>query len=395
MDDYVVIGGGLVGLATAYQLLRAKPGVAVSVLEKEDQICAHQSTRNSGVLHCGLSYKPGSEKARLANRGTKLMKQFCDENGIRYEICGKLIVATSSEEAARLEPLRAQGEANGLVGLRILSHAQAREIEPHVGGVGALQVPEEGIADYGAVGRALATHIEKLGGRIVTRSGVRGIVRTGNEWILETESGERRAKTFVACAGLYADRICRMAGEVSPAQIVPFRGEYYRLIPSRTALVRGLIYPLPDPTFPFLGVHLTKRVNGEIDAGPNAILALAREGYTRTTLRLGEALEAIRFSGVRRFVARHPRHAWNEVRQSLSKGRFTRALQRLVPEISAPDLVKAPSGVRAQAMRADGSLVQDFLFHQTRGALHVINAPSPAATASLAIGEEIVKRILG
>jgi L-2-hydroxyglutarate oxidase len=322
------------------------------------------------------------------------MKIFCDANGVRYDICGKLIVATNQAECAQLEGLRNQGVENGLVGLRLLSLHEAREIEPHVGGIAALHVPEEGIVDYPAVGQALVSLIRRMGGTVTSSSRVYGLHRSGNEWVIETTNGEYRAKYLITCAGLHADAICRMAGEDPPTRIIPFRGEYYRLVQERSSLVRHLIYPLPDPTFPFLGVHLTRRINGEVDAGPNAIMALAREGYDWTTINVRDSIGALSFPGVWRFIGKYPGHTWREVRQSLSKRRLAAALQRLVPSIGVADLVPAGSGVRAQAMRSNGSLVEDFLFHQTLTALHVLNAPSPAATASLAIGEEIATRAL-
>ena len=393
-NDCIVIGAGLVGLATAYKLLEQRPQTRVTVLEKEDHVCAHQSGRNSGVLHAGPSYKPGSTKARLTHRGARLMKIFCDANGVRYDICGKLIVATNQVDRVRLEGLRNQGIANGLVGLRLLSLDEAREIEPHVGGIAALHVPEEGIVDYAAVGQALVSLIRRMGGTVTTASRVYRLHRSGNEWVIETSNGEYRAKYLVTCAGLHADTICRMAGEVPPTRIIPFRCEYYRLVQERASLVRHLIYPLPDPTFPFLGVHLTRRINGDVDAGPNAIMALAREGYDWSTINARDSIGILSFPGIWRFIGRYPGHTWREVRQSLSKRRLAAALQRLVPAIGVADLVSTGSGVRAQAMRSDGTLVEDFLFHQTRTALHVLNAPSPAATASLAIGEEITTRAL-
>jgi L-2-hydroxyglutarate oxidase len=344
------------------------------------------------VLHAGLAYKPGSNKAKLVTEGTRLMMEFCDEHSIRYDICGKMIVATSAEELTRLEPLRAQGEANGLQGLRIVSHAEAREHESHVGGIGALLVPQEGIVDYGGVGQALVNSIRQAGGQVVTDAKVNAIAGYAGGWRISTTAGEFGASYLINCAGLHSDRICAMAGQRPSVRIVPFRGEYYRLRADRASLVRGLIYPMADPKFPFLGVHLTRRVDGNVDAGPNAVLALAREGYDWKTINLRDSVNAVTFPGLWKFIARHPRQSWDEIRRSFRKGLFVRALQALVPELVDEDLIDGSAGVRAQAMARDGTLVQDFVFEEGPRALHVLNAPSPAATASIAIGRMIAQR---
>lgn len=321
-----------------------------------------------------------------------MMMEFCDAHSIRYDICGKMIVATTPEELTRLEPLRAQGEANGLQGLRIISHAEAREHEPHVGGVGALLVPQEGIVDYAGVGRALVEAIQLAGGRVVTDAKVNAIAGQPGGWRVSTTAGEFAASYLINCAGLHSDRVCAMAGQQPSVRIVPFRGEYYRLRPERASLVRGLIYPMADPKFPFLGVHLTRRVDGSVDAGPNAVLALAREGYDWKTINLRDSVNAVSFPGLWKFIARHPQQSWDEIRRSFRKGLFVRALQSLVPELVDEDLTDGSSGVRAQAMARDGTLVQDFVFEEGPRVLHVLNAPSPAATASLAIGRMIAER---
>ena len=388
----IVVGGGIIGLATAYKLLQASPGSSVVVLEKEPGVGRHQSGNNSGVLHAGLYYKPGSYKARLAVDGIRQMTAFCEMHGIPHEICGKLVVATSDEEVPRLRTLLERGEQNGLTGLEWLDPPRIREIEPHAAGVAAVRVPEEGIADYPSVCTALVGEIERLGGRVVTRARVLSLHRATNAWVAASEAGDFEAPLLVNCAGLHADRVARMAGERPELRIVAFRGEYYRLRAEREELVRNLIYPVPDPAFPFLGVHFTRMIRGGIEAGPNAVLAFAREGYTNTDFNARDLADALSFVGLRRFIARHAGTCWSEMRRSYSKRLFARALQKLVPEVRTEDLEPGGAGVRAQALLPDGTLVQDFHFVERAGALHLLNAPSPGATASLAIGDEIVRR---
>ncbi len=395
MKSVLVVGGGLVGLATAWRLLEKHPGLTVTLLEKEPQVGAHQSTHNSGVLHCGLYYKPGSAKARLAVRGIRQMVAFCRAENIPHEICGKLVVATRPEELPRLDELLRRGAANGLQGLRKLEPAEMRRIEPHVGGLAAAHVPEEGIVDYRAVCDRLAARVRERGGRIVTRARVTRLERRGAEWVAGTPVGEFAAAFLINCAGLHCDRVAALAGERREVRIVPFRGEYYQIRPERRALVRHLIYPVPDPKFPFLGVHFTRLIHGGVEAGPNAVLAFAREGYTRTTVNLRDLADALAFPGLWRFLARYPAMVRTELAQSFSHARFCRALQRLVPEIRPEDLAPGGAGVRAQAMSPAGELVQDFHLVRRDHALHVLNAPSPAATASLAIGEEITAVVSG
>ena len=390
---YLIIGGGIVGLAVARELLLRKPGASVCVLEKEDGPGRHQSTRNSGVLHCGLYYKPGSLKARLAVRGIRLMTDFCREHGVAHEICGKVVVATDDAEVTRLHVLQERGIQNGLEGLQWLEAAQLREIEPHAAGLAALRVPQEGIVDYQAVCDALVREIERLGGIFQTRARVVAIHDNLGGWVLETTAGEFEGSYLINCAGLFSDRIAALAGTKNDIRIVPFRGEYFELTPVARHLVRHLIYPVPDPAFPFLGVHFTRLVHGGIEAGPNAVLALAREGYRKTDFHPLEAAETLAFPGLWNFLRRYPAMAWDEGRRSLSKTLFAGSLQKLVPAIRAEHLAPGGSGVRAQAMSRDGTLLQDFHLVQKHRALHVINAPSPAATASLAIAEEIVGRI--
>lgn len=386
---YVVVGGGAVGLATAFRILEREPGAALTLLEKEDGVGRHQTGNNSGVLHCGLAYRPGTKKALLAVRGIRQITEFCARAGVRHEICGKLVVAWLPEQVQRLRDLLERGTMNGLRGLELLDPPRIREIEPHCGGIAALRVPEEGIVDYPGVCAALAREIESRGGRVVCGAGVRRLVRQGGEWVAETARGEFRGEVLVTCAGLQADRVARLAGERPEVTIVPFRGDYYKLRPDREFLVRNLIYPVADPRFPFLGVHLTRMVAGGIEAGPNAVLALKREGYGKTDFSLRDAAEALSFPGLWRFVGRHFAMCAAELRRAFSRELFCRALQNLVPEIRPDDLLPAGSGVRAQAMRRDGFLVEDFEFAVRDRAVHVLNAPSPAATACLAIGEEV------
>lgn len=390
---FAIIGGGLVGLATARALLRSTPGASVTLLEKERACGMHQSSHNSGVLHAGLYYRPGSFKALLAVDGIRQMSAFCSEQRVPHEVCGKLVVAVDESEVARLRTLFDRGTANGLRGLRWLSAEQAREIEPHVRCVAAVHVPEEGIVDYPAVCRALVREVERLGGTITTSAAVERIDRTAKTWTVSTNTHERPFDFLINCAGLHSDRVARMAGARSPCRIVPFRGQYYKLGGPSASLVRHLVYPVPNPTFPFLGVHFTRLIHGGIEAGPNAALALAREAYTWRDLNARDAVDAIGFAGTWRFLRRHARQAALELVQSLSTTRFARALQRLIPEVHARDLQFGGTGVRAQAMLPSGELVDDFLMLEDAAAIHVLNAPSPAATASLAIAAHIVNRM--
>jgi L-2-hydroxyglutarate oxidase len=389
-----VVGAGLVGLATARALLLARPHLTVTVLEKEAAPGRHQSTHNSGVLHAGLYYRPGSAKARLAVDGIRSMTAFCREHGVAHEICGKLVVATTPAELPRLRTLLERGTENGLRGLRWLEGEAAREVEPEVRAVAAVHVPEEGIVDYAGVVRALQAEVERRGGTIVTGAAVRALVPSGGAWRIETSAGDQAADLLVNCAGLHADRVAALAGARPGCRIIPFRGEYFELRPERRGLVRHLIYPVPDPAFPFLGVHLTRQIAGGVEAGPNAVLALSREGYARRDVRLRDVVDAMGYPGFWRFLARYPRPALFELRRSFSRRAFARSLQRLVPAIEPADLAPGGAGIRAQAMTPNGRLVEDFLFVEQPRALHVLNAPSPAATASLAIGAEIARRLM-
>lgn len=393
MRSILMIGGGLVGLATAYRLLERHPRRALTVIEKEAVVGAHQSTHNSGVLHAGLSYQPGSEKARLAVAGIRQMVAFCRAENIPHDICGKLVVATQPEELPRLDELLRRGAANGLQGLRRLEADAMRRIEPHVGGIAAAQVPEEGIVDYHAVCARLAARVQERGGRVATNARVVRLESRARGWGAITTAGEFSGDFLINCAGLHSDRVAELAGEHREVRIVPFRGEYYKLRPERQHLVRHLIYPVPNPSFPFLGVHFTRLIHGGIEAGPNAVLAFAREGYRLTTVNLTDIVDALSFPGLWRFLRRYPAMVRTELAQSLSREQFCRSLRRLVPEVRADDLAPGGAGVRAQAMTPDGALVQDFHLVMRTNALHVLNAPSPAATASLAIGEHIAAQV--
>ncbi len=390
-----IIGGGIVGLAVARRLHATHPGAEIVLLEKEAGVGRHQSTHNSGVLHAGVYYRPGSLKARMAVSGIRQMVAFCQHHRIPHEICGKLVVATDETEVARLRALQERGTQNGLAGLQWLEREAMIEIEPNVAGVAGLRVPEEGIVDYAAVCAALAQENQDLGTSLLFGTRVERVTPDGNALVVSSRAREVRAGFVVNCAGLHCDRVAEAAGEARTTRIVPFRGEYYRLKPSAEGLVRNLIYPVPDPVFPFLGVHFTRLITGGVEAGPNAVLAFAREGYRKTDIHLRDVADAIFFPGLWRFMNRHRSMAWAEVRRSLSRGLFCQSLQKLVPAIRASDLEPGGAGVRAQAMDEAGTLLQDFAFIERERALHVLNAPSPAATAALAIAEEIARRVPG
>jgi L-2-hydroxyglutarate oxidase len=392
-ERFLIVGGGIVGLATAYRLGERFPGAAITVLEKESRVGQHQTGHNSGVLHCGLYYKPGSVKARLAVTGIRQMVEFCRENRVAHEICGKLVVAADDSEVPPLRDLQQRGAANGLEGLRWLDRGAMHEIEPHAGGVAALRVPQEGIVDYAEVCAALVKRLEERGARVAVGARARRLQRRSGEWVAETPAGEFTARFLINCAGLHSDRVAQLAGERREVRILPFRGEYFKIRPERQYLVRNLIYPVPDPAFPFLGVHFTRLIHGGVEAGPNAVLALAREGYRKTDFRPADLFDALTYRGFWRFLRRYPSMAWYELRRSFSRELFCASLQRLVPEIQPGDLSTGGSGVRAQAITPDGELVQDFQLIVRPDALHVLNAPSPAATASLAIGAEIAATV--
>lgn len=390
--DFAVIGGGIVGLSTAMHLTERFPGATIRVIEKEPKLAAHQTGNNSGVIHSGLYYKPGSLKAVMAKAGAESMVKFCSEHGIAHEVCGKIVVATKPEELPLLDNLFQRGLDNELPVERI-SPSRAREIEPHVATLAAIWVPTTGIADYKGVCGAYAAQIEAAEGQIHLGTKVEQLTRTGSTHRLTTSAGDLEARFVVNCAGLYSDRVTRMTGADPTAQIVPFRGEYYELAPHRRHLVKGLVYPVPNPDFPFLGVHFTRMIDGSVHAGPNAVLALKREGYHKTDFDARELAEILKYKGFHKLAAKNWREGAREMWRSISKKAFVKSLQELIPEVTDDDVVPTHAGVRAQALKPDGGMVDDFLIVESAGALHVCNAPSPAATASLEIGREIAARV--
>jgi L-2-hydroxyglutarate oxidase len=391
--DVAVIGGGIVGTATAMAIL-GRRSLSLVVLEKEARLAAHQTGNNSGVIHSGLYYKPGSLKARNCTTGREALYRFCAEHGIPAERCGKVVVATRQEQLPVLDDLARRGAANGLTGLRRLSPEEIKELEPHAAGVGGLFVPQTGIVDYVRVTEAYGEEIRKRGGEIVLHAALERVIRDGRQLVLETRAGEVRCRNLVNCAGLQSDRVAALAGAHPGLRIIPFRGEYYTVRPERHDLVRNLIYPVPDPEFPFLGVHFTRMIGGGVEAGPNAVLAFKREGYTRWSFSLRDTLRTFCFVGFWRMARSYWRMGLAEMWRSWNKGAFVHALQALMPEITAADLVRGGAGVRAQALDRGGKLVDDFRIVEAEHQVHVLNAPSPAATASLAIGEGIAERAL-
>jgi (S)-2-hydroxyglutarate dehydrogenase len=391
MFDIVIIGGGIVGLATGLAVGRRYPRARLLVLEKELAVAAHQTGHNSGVIHSGIYYEPGSLKATLCCEGNRAMVEFCQEHGIAHEVCGKLIVAVEPQEVPRLQSLYARGQANGLE-VAMLAAEEAREWEPHVRCVAAVRVPSTGIVDYRQVSLVYADLIRARGGDVQLGTRVERLQSTQDGHLVVTDHGEFQARFVVNCAGLHSDRIARLAGP-APARIIPFRGEYYELKLERRELVRGLIYPVPNPDFPFLGVHLTRMIDGSVHAGPNAVLSLKREGYHKTDMDLRDLYDTLSYPGFWRLAVRNAGEGMREVWRSLSKAAFVRSLQRLVPEIGMDDVIPTHAGVRAQAVAPDGRLVNDFLLLPGDRSLHVCNAPSPAATASLAIGAKIAEQV--
>jgi (S)-2-hydroxyglutarate dehydrogenase len=388
--DVAIIGGGIVGLATARALLERSPSLSLVICEKESELGTHQTGHNSGVIHSGIYYKPGSYKAKLCVEGARLAVEFCDANGIKYDRCGKVIVATSQEELPRLRTLYERGIANGVPGVTMIDAERVREIEPHVRALSGIHSPNTAIVDWGEVATAFGRDLTNRGVTIERNFPVSAITRVrGGGLAVSTTQHSITARKLVNCAGLYSDVVARMAGAEPEVQIVPFRGEYYMLRPESEHLVHGLIYPVPDPEFPFLGVHFTRTIHGEVEAGPNAVLALAREGYGWSRARPTEFLGTLRYRGFWSMARKYWRTGAYEVYRSLSKAAFVKALQRLVPELKPEDIKPGGSGVRAQAVRPDGSLVDDFSIASSPDAIHVLNAPSPAATASLAIGRHI------
>jgi L-2-hydroxyglutarate oxidase len=394
-SDAAVVGGGLVGLATAMAL--AERGQQVVLLEAEDRLAGHQSGHNSGVIHSGLYYKPGSLKARLCVEGARALVRFCEEEGVAHRRCGKLVLATHPEELPRLDELERRGRANGIAGLRRLRAEEIREIEPHAAGIAGLHVPETGIVDYKGVAQGYARRIEARGGQVLTGARVTAVRRDSGHpggLVLETPRGAVSCARLVNCAGLQSDRVARLCGAEPEVRIVPFRGEYYEAVPEKRDLVRALIYPVPDPRFPFLGVHLTRMIGGGLEAGPNAVLALKREGYRWRDVSPRDLLDTAAWPGFWKLAGRFWKIGIYEVWRSLAKTAFVRDLQRLVPDIRAEDLHRAGAGVRAQALDRGGAPLDDFHILETERAVHILNAPSPAATASIAIGREVAGRVL-
>lgn len=393
-ERVAVVGGGILGVAVARQLLTVRPELDVTVLEKEDRLAAHQTGRNSGVVHAGIYYPPGSLKAQLCRRGVGLLRSFCSSHGIAYDACGKLIVALDAAESARLAGLQARAVANGVPGVQLLGPEAMREIEPHVRGVAGLHSPETAIVDFAAVTRALAVSLAARGGSVELGAEVVGLSPRRDEVVVRTSLGEAAYSGVIVCAGLQSDRLARLAGDGDDPRIVPFRGSYALLRPERRSLVRSLIYPVPDPRYPFLGVHLTRRHDGEVLVGPNAVLALAREGYRGGDVVWRDARDTMRWPGFRRLARQHWRTGLAELHGAMSRRAFVRQAARYVPELRVGDVVPGPAGVRAQAVARDGSLVDDFRISRCGRVTAVRNAPSPGATSSLAIAEYIVERYL-
>ncbi len=390
--DCVVVGGGIVGLSVAWAILERKPDCRIAVVEKENAVARHQTGRNSGVIHSGIYYKPGSLKAKLCRAGNQRLLEFCQEHDIPHEVCGKVIVVTTAAEIPLMANLYARGVANGLM-VKKLTASEVKELEPNVNCLAGIHVPSTGIVDFGAVCRKLAELIQTRGGNLRLGTKLLGFRPEGRQAILETSNGELAGLRIINCAGLQSDRVAILNGAQPGARIVPFRGEYYELKPERRSLVRNLIYPVPDPQFPFLGVHFTRMIDGSVHAGPNAVLSLKREGYNRTSFDLRDFIDTMTYVGFWRMAAKHAKAGLAEIHRSFSKKAFVHSLQRLIPEIQEEDLLPGSAGVRAQALRPDGGLVDDFLIVNGPRAIHVCNAPSPAATASLEIGRVIAEQI--
>jgi len=390
--DVVIAGGGIVGLATAYQITNKYPGMKVTILEKESELGIHQTGSNSGVIHSGIYYKPGSLKARNCHEGRAMMEQFCKEEGIAYDICGKVIVAVNEAEVERLMNIYDRGQQNG-VRCEVIERERLCEIEPHTAGIKAIWVPDAGIVSYRDVALRLAEKLIQRGGQVVNNALVQGVQRDGTEVVVQTTVGEFRGAYMINCTGLFCDRVAKKTGERPESKVVPFRGEYYDLKPESYHLCNNLIYPVPDPQFPFLGVHFTRMIDGRFECGPNAVLAFAREGYRKRDVNLKDLAEALAYKGFRRMALRHWKKGMGEMWRSFSKKAFVKALQRLVPSVTEDDLVRGRAGVRAQLLGTDGSLIDDFIILSSPRIINVCNAPSPAATSSLKIGKTIVEHL--
>jgi L-2-hydroxyglutarate oxidase len=393
--DIIIIGGGIVGLSTAYQLLQLNPDLTVTILEKENAVAKHQTGNNSGVIHSGIYYKPGSLKAQNCLRGYDMLIDFCKTQNIEYDLCGKIIVAIKPEEIAGLEALYQRGIQNGLSGLRFLSKDEIKQYEPNCVGIKGVFVPQTGIVDYKQIAVKLAENINlNANGNIILNSKIQAIVGNEHGAVVHTDTERYEARLVINCAGLYCDKVAAMAGENLNMKIIPFRGEYYAIKPEKAHLVKNLIYPVPDPNFPFLGVHFTRRISGEIEAGPNAVFAFQREGYKKTDFKWSEFWDAISFAGFRKVASKYWKTGLGEYHRSYFKPAFVKALQQLVPSITEDDLIPAGAGVRAQACDKDGGLIDDFYIQESTSFIHVLNAPSPAATSSLSIGLEVAERAM-
>lgn len=392
MYDFAIVGGGIVGLSTGMAIYHRFPNAKVVVIEKEPSVASHQTGHNSGVIHSGIYYKPGSFKARFARQGSQSMREFCQTYGIQHEICGKVIVATKKEEIPLLENLYNRGLENGL-SINRIGREELKEIEPHVNGLDAIRVPMAGIVNYRQVCEKFAEIVIENGGDIQLNTKVENINEESDRVTIETSRSTLKAKMLINCAGLHSDRVAAAAGYYTDMKIVPFRGEYFKLKPEKRYLVKHLIYPVPNPKFPFLGVHFTRMVSGEVDAGPNAVMAFKREGYKKTDISMKDLMESLRFPGLWKMAGKFAKEGLDEYVRSFSKKQFTKSLQALIPEIQEDDLIPAPAGVRAQALQYDGNMVDDFHIIMGKRSIHMCNAPSPAATASIEIGKEVVKRI--
>lgn len=392
--DIIIIGAGLVGLATAYQTKLKNPDSKILILEKENDVALHQSGHNSGVIHSGIYYKPGSLKAKNCIDGYNSVINFAEKYGIRYDLCGKIIVATSQEELPLLDNIYKRGVENGLQDLKYLSREEFREIEPHCEGVRAIKVPQTGIIDYPGIAKKIKELFEELGGEVRFNNEVKNIIDKGSEIIVNTNISEFKTKKLISCAGLYSDKITKMTDEKNDVVIIPFRGEYYKIKDEKKYLVKHLIYPVPDPSFPFLGVHFTRMIDGNIEAGPNAVLAFKKEGYHFFDFNFNETMQTMLWPGFRKIVAKYGKTGMGEMHRSLSKSAFTKALQKLLPEIQENDLIAGGSGVRAQACDRNGGLIDDFDIVKNGNIIHVRNAPSPAATSCLSIGNKISELIM-
>lgn len=392
--DIIIAGAGIIGLATALKILEKKAGLRLLVVEKEDGPAKHQTGNNSGVIHSGIYYKPGSLKAVNCIRGYKELISFCDNESITYQLCGKVIVAVNESELPGLQNIYERGIANGLDKIRIIDKNELKQIEPYANGIKAIHVPYTGIVDFKMVAHKYAEKILNLGGEIAYNSEVTAVISTNGKTEIRTGTNSFKTRLFVNCCGLYSDKVAQMSEGKINTRIIPFRGEYYKLKPERKYLVKNLIYPVPDPAFPFLGVHFTRMINGDVEAGPNAVLAFKKEGYNKTSFKPSDTLKTLTWPGFYRIVSKYYKTGMGEFYRSFSKHAFVKALQKLLPEITENDLIKGGAGVRAQAIEKNGQLVDDFLIHDSNNVVNVLNAPSPAATSSLSIGDTISEKVI-